>query len=298
MSLVIIFLCLATLALCVALGLRWLRLALTPARMPHAPLDATWQASGLQAVWLPTVRERQLHAWWWPQTQPQPQQAKLAVLMHGWGGNASNLLSTAQLLHAQGWHVLLPDARSHGLSDGDGYSSLPRFAEDMHAAIDWLKRHVPTPISTPTSATQTLALIGHSLGAAASILCASQRSDVQAVVSVSAFAHPEQVMRRWLAHYRLPFWPLGWGVNRYIEYVIGHRFNDIAPLSRLHQLRCPVLLVHGLSDTIVPMHCAQLLLASQPLAELLAVEGTHEVFENQARLEKDVLRWINTQAQS
>ncbi len=249
-------------------------------------MQASWLATGLCAVRLPTVRGKQLHAWWWP--QPQVGQGACAVLMHGWGGNASNLISTAQQLHAQGWHVLLPDGRSHGLSDVDDFSSLPRFAEDVDAAIAWLKEQVPHSGHTP----QPLVLMGHSLGAAAAILCASRRSDVHAVVSVSAFAHPEQVMRRWLANYHLPFWPLGWCVNRYIEHVIGHRFNDIAPLSRLRHVRCPVLLVHGLSDNVVPMHCAQLLMASQPLAELLAVAGTHEVFEDQAQLEQEVLKWL------
>lgn len=197
-------------------------------------------------------------------------------------------MSTAQLMHAQGWHALLPDARSHGLSDVDDFSSLPRFAEDVDAAIAWLKVQVPHS----SHAAQPLVLMGHSLGAAASILCASRRSDVHAVVSMSAFAHPEKVMRRWLANYHLPFWPLGWAVNRYIEHVIGHRFHDIAPLSRLHLVRCPVLLVHGQSDNILPMHFAQLLMASQPLAELLAVAGTHEVFEDQVQLEHDVLKWL------
>jgi pimeloyl-ACP methyl ester carboxylesterase len=258
--------------------------------MPHSPLDAQATSQGLHAVSVPTVRGRQLHAWWWPQAQVG--KGACAVLMHGWGGNASNLMSAAQHLHAQGWHVLLPDARGHGLSDGDDYSSLPRFAEDIDAALAWLATQVPTDSGTPADRL----LMGHSLGAAACILSASRRRDVNAVVSISAFAHPEQVMRRWLANYHLPFWPLGWGVNRYIEHVIGHRFNDIAPLSRLPHVRCPVLLVHGQSDNIVPMHCAQLLMDSQPLAQLMPVAGTHEVFEDQARLERDVLRWINTQA--
>jgi pimeloyl-ACP methyl ester carboxylesterase len=273
-------------ALVIWLALRWLRLELTPARMPHPPLDAQASAQGLRAVSVPTVRGRQLHAWWWPQAQVG--KGACAVLMHGWGGNASNLMSAAQHLHALGWHVLLPDARSHGLSDGDDYSSLPRFAEDIDAALAWLATQVTTDNGTPASRL----LMGHSLGAAACILSASRRRDVNAVVSISAFAHPEQVMRRWLANYHLPFWPLGWGVNRYIEHVIGHRFNDIAPLSRLPHVRCPVLLVHGQSDNIVPMHCVQLLMDSQPLAELLTVAGTHEVFEDQMQLEHDVLKWL------
>lgn len=281
---------LAIATLFIGLALRGLRRELTPARMPHPPLEPFASAQGLRAVFVPTVRGRQLHAWWWP--QPQIGKGACAVLMHGWGGNASNLMSAAQLLHGQGWHVLLPDARSHGLSDGDDYSSLPRFAEDIDAAIAWLK----TQVSVDEGVFQPLLLMGHSLGAAACILSASRRRDVSAVVSISAFAHPEQVMRRWLGRYRLPFWPLGWGVNRYIEHVIGHRFNDIAPISRLKHVHCPVLLVHGTEDDVVPMHCAHMLLQSQPLAELMPVAGTHEVFEDQARLEQDVLHWVACQS--
>ncbi len=269
------------------LALRWLRHELTPERTPHPPHDAQAIARGLQAVWIPTVRGRRLHAWWWPQTQVG--QGACVVLMHGWGGNASNLMSAAQHLHAQGWHVLLPDARSHGLSDGDDYSSLPRFAEDIDAALAWLATQVSTDSGTPAARL----LMGHSLGAAACILSASRRRDVIAVVSISAFAHPEQVMRRWLSRYHLPYRPLGWSVNRYIEHVIGHRFNDIAPIRRLQYVHCPVLLVHGTSDEVVPMQCAQQLLQSQPLAQLMPVAGTHEMFEDQARLEQDVIAWIN-----
>lgn len=277
---------LAIAALVIWLALRWLRRELTPERMSHPPLNADALAQGLRAVFVPTVRGRQLHAWWWPQQQAG--KGACAVLMHGWGGNASNLMSAAQHLHAQGWHVLLPDARSHGLSDGDDYSSLPRFAEDIDAALAWLATQVPTDTAAPRL------LMGHSLGAAACILSASRRCDVSAVVSISAFAHPEQVMRRWLGRYRLPFWPLGWAVNRYIEHVIGHRFNDIAPISRLQHVHCPVLLVHGTNDDVVPMHCAYMLLQSQPLAQLMPVAGTHEVFEDRAGLEQDVMAWLNT----
>ncbi len=62
-------------------------------------------------------------------------------------------------------------------------------------------------------------------------------------------------MRRWLAKYHIPFWPVGWLVNCYIEHVIGHRFDDIAPVSRIG-LASPVLLVHGSRDDIVPLDCA------------------------------------------
>jgi hypothetical protein len=48
----------------------------------------------------------------------------------------------------------------------------------------------------------------------AAVLVASRRPGLAAAVSVSAFAHPEQTMRRWLFGVRMPHWPLGWGIDR------------------------------------------------------------------------------------
>jgi pimeloyl-ACP methyl ester carboxylesterase len=169
-----------------------------------------------QAVRIPAVRGLSLFAWYVPQPGPQP--APAVVLLHGWGGNASTLLPAAQTLHQAGYAVLLPEARNHGRSDRDGHSSLPRFAQDLGSALDWLALQ-------PGIDTTRVAALGHSVGGAAVLLAASQRTDLYGAVIVSAFAHPEQVMRRWLAARHVPYWPMGWVVNRYVERVIGARFT-------------------------------------------------------------------------
>ena len=60
-------------------------------------------------------------------------------------------------------------------------------------------------------------------------------------------------MQRWLAQRRVPYWPLGWLINRYLEHVIGARFDHIAPINTLAKASCRILLVHGLQDDIVPV---------------------------------------------
>ena len=269
------------------LGLRWLRRELTPQRQAHpvpSPADA-----GIQWVSIPTANGKQLAAQWLPAGEGRQPQG-MAILMHGWGGNGSQLRPAADALQHQGWSVLLPDARSHGRSDADTFSSLPRFAEDLDACLDWLHRQRIPP--TGDSGHDQVVLLGHSLGAAAALLCASHRSDLSAVVSVSAFAHPEQVMRRWLAEYRIPFWPIGWLVNRYIESVIGHRFDDIAPVHSIARVRAPVLLVHGRADDVVPLACAEQLKAAASQADLLVVSGRHDHFVDEAGLNDQVLAWL------
>jgi pimeloyl-ACP methyl ester carboxylesterase len=260
----------------------WLHRSLTPPRSPSAPTARPTDPQPLP-VRLPTVRQRSLNALWLP-ADPTAL-APALVLMHGWGGNAASLWRAACHLHAAGYAVLLPEARNHGQSDADTFSSLPRFAEDLDAALDWLK-------AQPSIDSGRLVAVGHSVGGAAVLLSASRRKDLMAVVSVSAFAHPERVMRRWMEARRIPYQPLGWLINRYVEWVIGHRFDTIAPLHTVRHVRCPVVLVHGTRDDVVPPQCARELqgLAPAGRVQLIEVPGTHEKFDDETALLERITR--------
>jgi len=211
---------------------------------------------------LPGPRGRRLFAW----RLPQDDSRATLVVVHGWGANAGMMLPLAQPFHRAGLEVLLYDARNHGRSDADGFSSLPRFAEDLEAALDWVRGERPH---------HRLVVLGHSIGAAAAILSASRRHDIDRVIAVSAFAHPRLVMNRHLDRPWLPrlLRPL---IMNYIQWVIGYRFDEIAPMNRIREVRCPVLLAHGRDDRVVPIGDMQLILANAPAdcpVEILEVAG-------------------------
>ena len=98
----------------------------------------------------------------------------------------------------------------------------------------------------------TIGVAGHSVGGGAAILAASRDPEIAAIVSMSAFAHPREMMANQLRLDRLPgrvaegmLWP--------IEKLIGHQFDDFAPLRRIGEVGCPVLIVHGDADKVIPV---------------------------------------------
>jgi dipeptidyl aminopeptidase/acylaminoacyl peptidase len=247
---------------------RWLLRRLAAPRIAHRTSPAALGVPA-QAVRIAASGGKTLFGWFVPSRHPAT--APAVLVMHGWGANAALMLPVLPPLHEAGHAVLLLDARCHGESDGEDFSSMPRFAEDIASGLDWLAAQGGVD---PTR----LALVGHSVGAGAALLCASRRDDVRAVVSLAAFAHPEDMMRRFLSGIHVPWWPLGWAITHYVSHIIGARFDDIAPVNTIARLNCPVLLVHGLRDDTVPFDDARRLLAAAgPDVRLLAVDADHDL---------------------
>ena len=246
---------------------------LSPSRIPIAELPKLDQGRA-QTVRFPTQGNLTLEGWW---IQGQ-QTDRVAILTHGWGANRAALLPLVPLLIKAGWSVLLFDVRNHGNSDEDTFSSMPRFAEDIDAAIAWLKAQHYQSITALTGASlPRVALIGHSVGAAATLLAASRRDDISAVVSLSSFAHPADMMKRWLAEKGIPFFPLGWYVLGYVERVIGHQFDDIAPIQSVTTIQCPILIVHGKEDEVIPIDDVYTLISKTDRVLLKILEGGHDL---------------------
>lgn len=229
---------------------------------PQRETDDTPAGLGLpeEQVWLESVSGTRLHGWFIPHDGEAP----AVVVLHGWGGNASLMLPLAPFLHEAGFHALFLDARNHGISEHDSFASMPRFAEDLEVAADWLRarRNVTS-----------LGVIGHSVGAGAAILSASRSGRYQAVVAVSSFAHPGEMMRDQMRSIPRILLTL---ILAFMQRMIGYRFDDLAPRNRIPHVEAPVMLVHGDADPVVPIENLHELAAANPGAELLVVpDGGH-----------------------
>lgn len=238
-----------------------------------------------QSVSIPTENDKRLFAWYIPpQDQKEPTPAVVVIHGYGWGGNAEFMLTFAQGFQQIGYVTLLLDARNHGTSDSDTFSSLPRFAEDLEHGFEWLaSRNEVDP--------KRIALLGHSVGAGAALLLAARRRDVAAVVSIAALSPPEALMRRQLKDHHIPYVPFGWMVLRFIECIIGTRYDTIAPLNTIQKIHCPVLLVHGCNDLSVPVSDAEKIYAGRAHLHVVLLTLPGAAHDSVAFIEKNWNMW-------
>jgi len=247
-------------------ALPWIfqRLLLRGFKAPKITIKHAPPASiNYEHVTIPTRNGKFLRGW----LLPAKPNAACLVILHGWGSNAEIMLPVAIPFLNAGLTVLMPSARGHGDSDEDTFSSLPRFAEDLEACMDWLT-------AQPHICNNDIALLGHSLGGAAAFLTASRDSRVKALISLSAFAHPRSMMQQYLGSRAIPAWLRQLIINQ-VQRTIGHSLDDIAPKNTIRNLNCPVLVGHGLADTTVPASDARLIVANagQHSAELLLIDN-------------------------
>jgi uncharacterized protein len=196
------------------------------------------------------------------------------VLVHGWESARDRTIPHAQVLHAAGFHVLTFDVRGNGANGPEALPmSVGEYAADARAAVAELRRR---PEVT------TIALLGHSMGAAGSLVAAAEDDDVAAVIAVAAPADPYRLTRQTFRLARLPIpapiaWPLAWLTARVYLKPRGHTVDSVSATRAVRTIGRPVLLMHGSDDGVVPVSDLSRLAAARRAALPNAVTGTFVV---------------------
>jgi len=254
-------------------------------RPPRREIPPACPPPDAVAVALPGVNGRTLRGWFLSAGLAE-RRLPTALVMHGWGASASDMIPVALRLNAAAVHVLLLDARGHGRSDDDEFTSMPRFGEDIRAGLMWLRRH-------PHVDVRRITLVGHSVGAGACLLVASTDRDLAAVISIASMANPKATMARMLRP-QLPR-PLTAVALRVVEHAIGQRFETFAPIETIGRIRTPVLILHGGRDSTVPVEDAYALQArAGPRARLHVVtQADHTSVDALPEVTSVLLRFLH-----
>ena len=221
-----------------------------------------------------------LKAWWLP-AEGTPRATM--IIAHGVEHTRQVMLGRAAFLVHGGYNALPLDLRCHGESGGRFVSPGLVEARDLLGAIRYVRsRGERGPI----------VLMGVSLGAEASLLTAAQSGDVAAVVSDGAFTSGADVFRNvrdYYAHdesrgfWERHFWAIASlpGLVRSIVLAyylrtgvyLGSDFVSVLPVAS--RITCPVLIISGERDWVVPTKDARRILAALPGARnrLVTIPG-------------------------
>lgn len=161
---------------------------------------------------------------------------------HGNAEDLGQILPVLQQLREIGFAVFSYDYRGYGTSIGK--PSERHAYEDINAAYQYLNQHLNIP------ATQIIAY-GRSVGGGSAIDLAS-RQPLGGLVVESSFVTAFRVITR------IPIFP----------------FDKFANISKIDRVNCPVLVMHGTADEVIPFwHGQQLFEAVQSQKQALWVEG-------------------------
>ena len=216
---------------------------------PQRGIDVTPANFGLtfDSITLPLNGDR-LAGWWVPSKIPD---AATLLYLHGNAGNVSANADQVRRLASTGLNIFIFDYRGYGDSTG-GPPRKRLLSEDAERAWMYLvrERHIPPA---------EVVIYGHSLGAAVGIDLASRHPDTGALITESGFASvidvAEGTVFAWLP----------------LRLIVTERFDAAPHIGSIH---VPKLIIHGESDTMIPVRLAHSLYdAAADPKELAVIPG-------------------------
>jgi hypothetical protein len=225
---------------------------------PRALLDKTPRDVGLpfDNLVVTTSDGVNIHGWLIPQlpgADPSSTDDRTPTLLflHGADGNMSDCLEKIRLFHDIGLDVFIIDYRGYGKSDGA--PSETGLIEDAHAAHSYL-------VNERGVKPERLYLYGEDLGAAVAIALATRANAAGLITEGASASVIEKIEQSW------PLIP--W------QYLVRDQFDS---LSKIGNVRIPVLFLHSADDDMVAVDDSQRLFAlAQEPRELVQIHGSHK----------------------
>ena len=178
-----------------------------------------------------------------------PEEHRYAICVHGYGEAAESMGLYASVYHDRyGMHVVVPDLRGHGRSDGSYVGMGYEDSFDLLHWIDWVLEKDPAA---------RIVLHGISMGAAAVLLTTGRTlpAQVKAAVADSSYT---SALEEFAYAYKdlkgavLPA-PLMLGSVRVLTLLrAGYDLKKASPLQAVGHSGTPTLFIHGQADEYVP----------------------------------------------
>ena len=187
-----------------------------------------------------------LHGWF----VPCQGAGQVVLLFHGNTGNIADCIGSIAIFQSLGYHTFLFDYRGYGRSEG--HPDENGTYRDAEAAWTYL-------LSQRGFAPRDIILLGRSLGAAIATWLTTRHRPGALIIESTFTSIPD------IAAHTFRLYP-----SRLMS-----RFN-YNTLDNIRQTRCPVLVVHGKDDPVIPYHHGRRLYEQAPEPKsFLDIMGSH-----------------------
>ncbi len=186
---------------------------------------------------------------------PHAEATATVLVCPGYRGRRSDVLGMSGQLWKAGYNVLAFEYYGHGTVVGERVTLGYREMNDFLGAVEYAKQRAP----------QTrLGAVGYSMGASIAIMATARTPEIQALVADSGFAtHRSAVAYSVRRTIHLPFALFDWLTDFLLWLRAGYHFNQVEPLRDIGRIAPrPVLIIHGLKDSLVDPEDAKLLYAA------------------------------------
>ena len=174
-----------------------------------------------------------------------------ALLVHGYHGSGHDMLPQAVHFLEKGYHVVMPDLRGHGLSDGDYVGFGYHDHLDILCWIDQIRDFDPEA---------SIFLLGLSMGAATVMMTSGEflPSQVKCIIEDCGYSNAyEQCRHNMKTLYHLPAFPILTVTNLVLKLKHHYTLRDASPIDYVSHAMVPMLFIHGDQDDFVPFSMQQ-----------------------------------------
>ena len=250
--------------------------------------------SRLETVEILSKDNLRLRAWYLHLNYPSKGEV---LLVHGQGDNRNGMIVYARLFLSQGYNVLLPDMRAHGLSEGDLITYGLNEAWDIHLWVNWLIARTKV---------RCLYGLGESMGAAILLQSLSEEKRFCAIVAESPYSSFEEIgYSRALSvakidsvFGRLLFAPAIKTALIYAHFRYGADLQMVNAENAVRGTNTPILLIHGMNDKVVPPHHSDRILkaATGPIQLWKVPDTRHSgaISKSTSEFARRVLSWFES----
>lgn len=191
---------------------------------------------------------------------------RVVILVHGYGGVGTDLAGFAYLYHQAGFHVMMPDNRGHGKSEGNYIGFGWHDREDCLRWTEYLIARLGQESS--------IFLHGVSMGGATVLMTSGEvlPPQIKGIISDCAYTSVNAVLAYQMKRmYRLPHFPFLAMTSLLTKLKAGYFFSEASALKQVKRATVPILFLHGGADTFVPTSMVYELYQACPTEKELVV---------------------------